>query len=192
MGFGMAMTKCLECFRDISDKAAACPGCGAPVVAGAEAPIAPDEASFDGEHFSGTSSLLINVARSAVSQLGFRVDAVDPAAGTVTFTTGMTMGSWSGVSGTIHLIEVAPFRFKVTGEAKQNVKGGQVIALDLFSEAQGKVEGVIRRMKDIVAGREIGEESFIDPSDADSSTLMFLLVGLALMLVVWGAFTAGG
>ncbi len=37
----MALTKCTECGREVSDKAAACPQCGAPVVAQAAAPATP-------------------------------------------------------------------------------------------------------------------------------------------------------
>jgi hypothetical protein len=192
----MAMTKCLECFRDISDKAAACPGCGAPVVAGAETPTAPSEVSCDSTHFFGTTALLSNLARSAISQLGYRVDAVDQASGTITFTTGVTMGSWSGVSGTIHMVEVAPYKFHVSGQAKQNVKGGQVVALDLFGEAQGKVDAVVNRMKGIAQGESatqesgLSEDAFINPDQADSSVLWFLAIVGALTLVVYSAFTA--
>ena len=32
-------------------------------------------------------------------------------------------------------------------DAKQNVKGGQVIALDLFGEAKGKVRKVLEEMR---------------------------------------------
>jgi DNA-directed RNA polymerase subunit RPC12/RpoP len=31
----MALIKCAECGREVSDKAAACPGCGAPIAAAA-------------------------------------------------------------------------------------------------------------------------------------------------------------
>ncbi len=37
----MALTKCTECGREVSDKAAACPQCGAPVIAQAAAPATP-------------------------------------------------------------------------------------------------------------------------------------------------------
>lgn len=188
----MAMTKCLECYRDISDKAAVCPGCGAPVTVDDAAPRAPDEVSFDGTHFSGTVGLLANLARSAISQLGYRVDAVDQAAGTITFTTGMTMGSWAGVSGTIHMHEVAPFQFNVTGEAKQNLKGGQVVALDLFGEAKGKIDAVVKRMQALAAGQIAGEAVLIDPGQADAdSGFILAVVGVVLLLVLIAAFSAG-
>ena len=37
----MALIKCSECGKEISDRAGACPGCGAPVDAGAAAATAP-------------------------------------------------------------------------------------------------------------------------------------------------------
>ena len=63
------------------------------------------------------------------------------------FTTGMTMGSWSGVSGSIYFEEVSPNRYSAAGNAKQNVKGGQMIALDLFGEAKSKVRKVLEEMR---------------------------------------------
>lgn len=41
----MAMTKCRECGREVSDQAAACPGCGAP--------IAPREVSATAKRYKG-------------------------------------------------------------------------------------------------------------------------------------------
>ena len=38
----MALVKCSECAREISDKAASCPGCGAPVVVAGSAPVDSD------------------------------------------------------------------------------------------------------------------------------------------------------
>ena len=37
----MALIKCPECGREISEKAPTCPGCGAPVAAGSTTPISP-------------------------------------------------------------------------------------------------------------------------------------------------------
>jgi zinc-ribbon domain len=36
----MALVKCLECGREVSDKAAACSGCGAPIGAATSTPAA--------------------------------------------------------------------------------------------------------------------------------------------------------
>ena len=35
----MALVKCSECGKDVSDKAAACPGCGAPLLTAAGTPV---------------------------------------------------------------------------------------------------------------------------------------------------------
>ncbi|QCI93393.1 hypothetical protein [Novosphingobium sp. EMRT-2] len=91
--------------------------------------------------------MMVALCKSAVQASNYRVDAVDEASGTITFTTGMTMGSWTGVSGTIIYNEVSPYLFEVSGTAKQNVRGGQVVALDLFGEAKSKIDNVIREMK---------------------------------------------
>jgi hypothetical protein len=37
----------------------------------------------------------------------------------------------------------------VHGTAKQNVRGGQIAAFDLFGEAQGKVNAVVRKMREL-------------------------------------------
>jgi DNA-directed RNA polymerase subunit RPC12/RpoP len=39
----MALIKCLECGKDVSDKAAACPGCGAPLLSAAGARVTADK-----------------------------------------------------------------------------------------------------------------------------------------------------
>lgn len=143
----MALIKCSECSRDISDQAATCPGCGAPVVVGEQTTRAPDRPSLIDGRFSATRDMMAAICKSAVQASNYRVDAVDEAAGTITFTTGMTMGSWAGVSGTIVYNEVSPYLFEVSGAAKQNVRGGQVVALDLFGEAKSKIDNVIIEMK---------------------------------------------
>ena len=69
--------------------------------------------------------------------------------GLVTFETGMTWGSWSGVSGSLSIEEVGENQFQVSGTGKQNVRGGQLIALNLFGEAQGKVAKVLEKMREL-------------------------------------------
>ncbi|MCW1917454.1 hypothetical protein NX862_01670 [Rhodobacter sp. KR11] len=88
----------------------------------------------------------MKLAAKAVVSLKWKLDAVDEKNGLVSFTTGMTWGSWSGVSGSLLLQEDALFRFTVTGSAKQNVKGGQMVALNLFDEAGKKVQKIIDEM----------------------------------------------
>jgi hypothetical protein len=151
----MALVRCGECNREVSDKAATCPNCGAPVDA-TTAIAAPDRLAVENGNLVGTSAMIAELAKKAIGRLNYRIDATDIAAGTATFTTGMTMGSWTGVSGTVSWEETAPYRFRLSGQGKQNVKGGQVVALNLFDEANGKVENVINEMKRLAAG---GSES---------------------------------
>ena len=153
----MALIRCSECGRDISSKAVACPGCGAPVDAHADAITAPIKVAAKGEFFTGTRKLVLDLAAAAIGGVNYRVDARDDAAGMINFTTGVTMGSWSGVSGTIMLREVEPYVFEVTGQAKQNVKGGQMVAVNLFNEANGKVRVVVDEMR-----RRLSIQSSVD------------------------------
>jgi hypothetical protein len=99
--------------------------------------------------FTGTKQLLARLAVKAVVDIGWRVDSSDEASGLVSFTTGMTWGSFSGVSGTIVVEERDAGQFSVSGTAKQNIRGGQLIAPNLFNEANKKVAKVIERMKQI-------------------------------------------
>ncbi|HEY0148663.1 MAG TPA: zinc ribbon domain-containing protein [Allosphingosinicella sp.] len=143
----MALVKCEDCGRDVSDRAPTCPNCGAPVAATIEEKNAPSQVTVQGEDFNGTKALLTRLAVKAVQSLNYKVDAADEAAGLVSFTTGMTWGSWSGVSGSIVFEEVGRYTFRASGRGKQNVKGGQLIALNLFDEANGKVRNVIEEMR---------------------------------------------
>lgn len=145
----MALVTCEDCGRDVSDRAPACPNCGAPV-ASAHDRDAPSEVTVDGDCFVGTKPLLVRLAVNAVQACNYKVDSADEASGLVAFTTGMTMGSWSGVSGSIYFEEIEPYRFRASGNAKQNVKGGQMIALDLFGEAKGKVKKIVDQMRYMV------------------------------------------
>ena len=150
----MALISCPECGKEISDKAVSCIGCGAPVQSsGIPLPSLPTKISFDKAtgQFSGTKALLARLAVKAIVDIGWRVDASDEGTGLVSFTTGMTWGSFSGVSGSIVVEEVAASQFRVTGSGKQNIRGGQLIAPNLFNEANKKVEKVIERMKQLSA-----------------------------------------
>jgi hypothetical protein len=164
----MAMIKCGECGREVSDKASSCPNCGAPV--DIETAIkAPTELSYADGEFIGTSSMIAEMAKKAISNANYRVDSVNVESGTASFTTGVTMGSWSGVSGTIIWEETSPYRFKVTGHGKQNVQGGQVVAMNLFDEANAKANNVVREMVTLAGG----------PADAvPQGSCLILLMGL--------------
>jgi hypothetical protein len=153
----MALIKCDDCGHDVSDRAPACPHCGAPIAADPSQSVAPGctvpiEVSVDGENFVGTKALLIKLAARAILSLNYKVDSADEASGLISFTTGMTMGSWSGVSGSLYLDEIGPNKFTVSGTAKQNVRGGQILALDIGGEAKGKVRNVIEEMRRLAQG----------------------------------------
>lgn len=141
----MALIKCEDCGRDVSDRAPVCPNCGAPIAAAHS--IGPTEVSLRGDHFVGTKPLLTRLAVKAIQSLNYKVDSADEASGFVSFTTGMTWGSWSGVSGSIVFEEVGENVFRASGSGKQNVRGGQVIALNLFDEANSKVRKVTEEMR---------------------------------------------
>ena len=143
----MALIKCDDCGRDVSDRAPACPNCGAPIAGVTNTAPAPRAVTLEGEAFIGTRPLLVQLAIRAVQSLNYKVDAADEASGLVGFTTGMTWGSWSGVSGSISFDEIAPHTFQATGRGKQNLRGGQFVALNLFDEANGKVRKVVEEMR---------------------------------------------
>jgi hypothetical protein len=185
----MALIKCAECGRDISDQAVTCPGCGAPVVVGAATARAPSDLAYEDSQFIATREMMATLAKSAVQACKYRIDSADDAAGTVTFTTGMTMGSWTGVSGTLVYREVAPYHFEVTGAAKQNVRGGQVVALDLFGEAKSKVDNVVQEM---IRQARHGEVSSFNPEVAGTSgtgcAILLIALGLGPSLLIAGQF----
>ncbi|SHO50103.1 hypothetical protein [Desulfopila aestuarii] len=65
--------------------------------------------------------------------------------GCVFFQTGITMNSWSGVSGAIYIEEISEKEFVVYGEAEQNKKG-QLITTNWGNEAEKKVQKIINSM----------------------------------------------
>lgn len=157
----MALIHCAECGREISDKASACPGCGAPLATGgqpvgetssADGPVGYDAES---EQFIGSMLSVVKLAMRAVQDLGWKLDEANGRLGLVTFQTGISWGSWSGVAGSLSVAEVSAGRFQVTGTGKQNLRGGQLIALNIGGEAQGKARKAIERMKQLVtSGRD--------------------------------------
>ncbi|MGE0229785.1 MAG: hypothetical protein AB7U23_14870 [Dehalococcoidia bacterium] len=71
---------------------------------------------------------------------------MNQAIGIIQFETGMSWGSFSGVSCTVTLEERGDHTFAARGTGKQNVRGGQIVALDLFGEARKRAQKVINRM----------------------------------------------
>ena len=148
----MALIKCSECNREISDKAQTCPGCGAPVIViSVEMSNAPLKAGYNRstDTFSGTKLLIVKLAMKAIQEIGWKLDQANENLGLVTFQTGVTWGSWSGVSCSLNIEEIKEFEFRVTGTGKQNLSGGQLIALNIGNEAQSKARKAIDMMKDL-------------------------------------------
>lgn len=149
----MALIHCPECGREISDKAVVCPGCGAPVLTGqpkSGRSLIHVTYNAQNDTFSGTMAAVVKLAMRAVQQLGWKLDDANEKLGLVTFQTGISWGSWSGISGSLNIEEVEVGHFKVSGTGKQNIRGGQLIALNIAGEAQGKARTAIEIMKNLV------------------------------------------
>lgn len=101
--------------------------------------------------FVGTMPQVMRLAVKAIHSIGYKVDNANETFGILTFQTGMTWGSWSGVTASLQFEDAPGGRIKVSGSAKQNLSGGQVLALNLFGEAQRKVTKVIDEMARIAA-----------------------------------------
>ena len=140
----MALIKCWECAREISDKAMACPGCGTAAASSLPVVVDYDRAA---DTFSGTMALMTRLAIRAVQELGWTLDTASEVIGFVTFQTRISPASWSGVSCSLHFEEVSPNKFRVSGAGRRNVSGDQLFALDLFGEAQSKARKAIEMMK---------------------------------------------
>ena len=148
----MALINCPECNREISDKAPSCPGCGAPTSSSSHTG-APVKVSYNqaDDTFTGSVSLIAKLALKAVQDLGWTIDQVNDSVGLVTFQTKMSWGSWSGITGTLSFEEVRQNVFRVKGSGKQNVRGGQLGALNIGNEAQKKADKAIDRMKQLAS-----------------------------------------
>jgi len=141
----MALINCLECNREISDKALSCPGCGAPISQILN--DLPKEITYNNDRtFTGTMPLMVKLAMKATQNLNWKIVQTDITTGLVTFQTGITWGSWSGVIGTLNIEEISKNIFTVSGTAKQNKQGLQMIAFNLGNEAESKLEQVIDNM----------------------------------------------
>lgn len=153
----MALIQCPECGREISDKAAACPGCGAPTPTTADglpkAEPSPSHITYDSQTdtFVGTMTTVVKLAMRAIQHLDWKLDSANENLGLVTFQTGISFGSWSGISGSLNIEEIEVGHFKVSGTGKQNLRGGQLIALNIAGEAQGKAYKAIEVMKQLVS-----------------------------------------
>ncbi|QDU44585.1 hypothetical protein Mal52_30700 [Symmachiella dynata] len=151
---GTNLINCPDCGKSVSKRAGQCPGCGCPIneTTTPEQQI-PTIVRYDPNSglFSGTMTSMVKLAMRAIQELGWKLDQANDALGLVTFQTGMSWGSWSGVSCSLNIEEGSANTFRVTGSGKQNLRGGQIIALNIGGEAQGKARKVIETMKQLAS-----------------------------------------
>jgi hypothetical protein len=102
--------------------------------------------------FGGTMPLMVKLAMRAVQDLGWKLENANETLGLVSFKTGISMGSWSGVSCSLNIEELEEGRFRVVGTGTQNVSGAQLAAMN-FGEAARKANKAIERMK-VIASSE--------------------------------------
>jgi hypothetical protein len=137
-------------------KAEKCPGCGAPVSVGVKQ-LSPEPTAvrynWDNDMFTGAMIRMVKLAMRAVQELGWTLNQANETVGMVNFQTGMSWGSWSGITCTLNIEELSPNTFRVIGTGKQNLSGGQLIAFDIGSEAEGKALKAIERMKQLAGGQ---------------------------------------
>jgi hypothetical protein len=110
------------------------------------------QAKYDAnsDSFMATMPLMIKLAMKAIQGPGWKLDNVNEGIGLVTFDTGMSWGSWSGVSCSLNIEEVAENFFRITGAGKQNLRGGQIAAFDM-GEAKGRAQKAINKMKELAS-----------------------------------------
>lgn len=148
----MGLVNCPDCGKQVSDRAVTCIGCGAPLTEQVSVETAKDSAplriSYDKRNkwFHGTTMQIVKLAVKAIQELKWKVDSANERIGLVTFQTGMTWGSWTGVVGSLHITEIANNFYEVSGSGKQNVSGAQLAAFNIGNEAQKKVDKVIATM----------------------------------------------
>jgi uncharacterized OB-fold protein len=107
----IALIKCTECGREISDKAEICLGCGAPIsVSVKQQSHVPTTVHYNPatDTFTGTNILMTKLAMRAIQELEWKLDQANEAIGMVTFETGISWGSWSGVSCSLNIEEMSP------------------------------------------------------------------------------------
>lgn len=121
----------------------------ASVSACAQGPSAVPDAAHPSayETFHGTKSEIIRLAIRAIQAKGWKLDQVNESVGVVSFETPMSLGSWSGISANLIVEESGPNIWRVSGTAKQNLKGGQIAAFDIGGEAQNVVRDAIAEMR---------------------------------------------
>jgi hypothetical protein len=99
--------------------------------------------------FSGTMSQMVKLALRAVQSLGWKIESANEGLGLVTFETDISWGSWTGVACTLTIEELGEGKMRVNGAGKQILRGGHLVPMNLFGEAQSKAQKAIDKMKEI-------------------------------------------
>ena len=109
---------------------------------------APQSARYEAStgRFIGTKPLLVYLAARAVNKLGWTLNRIDDETGVVIYTTGISLGSFSGVSCSLLVDERSPYSFHVSATGMQKMSPLQIVALDVNGEAQKKADKVIEEM----------------------------------------------
>jgi Zn finger protein HypA/HybF involved in hydrogenase expression len=133
-------------------------------------PLQPTKAKYNPsmDTFTGNMAILVKLAMRSVHELGWKLDNANENLGIVTFETGISWGSWSGVSCSLNIEEVSPNQFRVTGIGKQNVRGGQLVAVNLGGEAKGKAQKAIDKMKELALPTPTCDPAFDKLLEKDS------------------------
>jgi hypothetical protein len=143
---------CEGCYRKLSQREHAT-AIGAPPIPAPTSPQppAPIKAKYNpaSDTFTGTMTILVKLAMRGIQELGWKLDNVNENLGMVTFETGISWGSWSGVSCSLNIEAVTADEFRVTGTGKQNVRGGQLIAINLGGEAKSRARKAIVKMQEL-------------------------------------------
>lgn len=150
----MALIKCSECGREISDKAQLCIGCGAPIKIALNTILSEPLAvvyNKNTDTFTGTMKLIVKLAMRAIIELGWTLEQANETVGLVSFQTTVSWGSWSGIAGSLYIEEVSQYTYSINGTGKQNIRGGQLIALNIGNEAKRKANNAIDKMKELAS-----------------------------------------
>lgn len=99
--------------------------------------------------FRGTKTEIIHLAIRAIQSKGWKLDQVNENVGIVSFETQISWGSWSGISANLIIEEAGPSLYRVTGTAKQNLRGKQLVAPDIAGESQGVVRDALAAMRSL-------------------------------------------
>ncbi len=122
----------------------------APPPGGPDAEPRPTALRWDAEAevFQGSLQQVMRLAMRAVQSLGWTVIDANDTLGLLVFETGISWGSFSGVTVSLGLEEARAGGWRVNASGKQNVRGGQTFAID-FGEAQGKANQAVAKMVEL-------------------------------------------